>query len=69
MQSLEKIYQMRGVLCEFDVDDKAQFSGEPGDLQELLVVEKSRTGLEVHREGCWVRFVPLVGGIEDDSEA
>jgi protein-L-isoaspartate(D-aspartate) O-methyltransferase len=39
------------------------------DLQELLVVEKSRTGLEVHREGCWVRFVPLVGGIEDDSEA
>jgi two-component system sensor histidine kinase PhoQ len=36
VQSLEKIYQMRGVLCEFDVDDKAQFSGEPGDLQELL---------------------------------
>jgi two-component system, OmpR family, sensor histidine kinase PhoQ len=36
VQSLEKIYQARGVLCEFDVDDKAQFSGEPGDLQELL---------------------------------
>lgn len=36
VQSLEKIYQVRGVLCEFDVDDKAQFSGEPGDLQELL---------------------------------
>jgi two-component system sensor histidine kinase PhoQ len=36
VQSLEKIYQARGVLCEFEVDDKAQFSGEPGDLQELL---------------------------------
>lgn len=36
VQSLEKIYQSRGVLCEFEVDDRAQFSGEPGDLQELL---------------------------------
>ncbi|WP_297802618.1 ATP-binding protein [Arenimonas sp. GDDSR-1] len=36
VQSLEKIYQSRGVLCEFEVDDKSQFSGEPGDLQELL---------------------------------
>lgn len=36
VQSLEKIYQARGVLCEFEVDDKAQFSGEAGDLQELL---------------------------------
>jgi two-component system sensor histidine kinase PhoQ len=36
VQSLEKIYRSKGVLCEFDVDENAQFSGELGDLQELL---------------------------------
>jgi two-component system sensor histidine kinase PhoQ len=36
VQSLEKIYRSKGVLCEFEVDESAQFSGELGDLQELL---------------------------------
>jgi len=36
VQSLEKIYAGKGVLCEFDIDPDARFHGEPGDLQELL---------------------------------
>ena len=36
VQSLEKIYAGKGVLCEFDIDPAARFHGEPGDLQELL---------------------------------
>ena len=36
VQSLEKIYQSKGIYCEFEVDVKSQFSGELGDLQELL---------------------------------
>lgn len=33
---LEKIYAAKGVICEFEVDERATFSGETGDLQELL---------------------------------
>ncbi|MCL6619647.1 MAG: two-component sensor histidine kinase [Thermomonas hydrothermalis] len=33
---LEKVYASKGVLCEFDIDPKARFHGETGDLQELL---------------------------------
>ena len=33
---LEKIYAGKGVLCEFEVDDQANFFGETGDLQEVL---------------------------------
>ena len=36
VQSLEKIYADKGVICEFDIDPAARFHGEPGDLQELL---------------------------------
>lgn len=36
VQGLEKVYLQRKVLCEFDVDARARFFGEPGDLQELL---------------------------------
>lgn len=36
VQSLEKIYKAKGIYCEFEIDAKSQFSGEPGDLQELL---------------------------------
>lgn len=32
--SLERVY--KGVLCEFDLDPKARFHGEQGDLMELL---------------------------------
>jgi two-component system, OmpR family, sensor histidine kinase PhoQ len=34
--SLEKVYAGKGVLCEFDVAEGAQFHGEEGDLMELL---------------------------------
>ncbi|TXK59827.1 ATP-binding protein [Alkalisalibacterium limincola] len=34
--SLEKVYAGKGVLCEFDVAEGAQFHGEEGDLLELL---------------------------------
>jgi len=36
VQSLEKIYASKGVICEFDIDAGARFYGEPGDLQEVL---------------------------------
>src|SRR5690606_35822878 len=36
VQSLEKIYADKGVICEFEIDPAARFHGEPGDLQELL---------------------------------
>jgi len=34
--SLEKVYAAKNVLCEFDIDPKARFYGEEGDLLELL---------------------------------
>ena len=34
--SLEKIYSDKGVYCEFEINEISQFSGELGDLQELL---------------------------------
>jgi len=34
--SLEKVYAERKILCEFDIDPKARFYGEQGDLLELL---------------------------------
>jgi two-component system sensor histidine kinase PhoQ len=36
VSSLEKVYQPRGVICEFEIDPAARFRGEVGDLQELL---------------------------------
>ncbi|MGJ7901683.1 ATP-binding protein [Lysobacter sp. 1R34A] len=36
VRGLEKVYSSKGILCEFDVAEGAQFHGEPGDLQELL---------------------------------
>jgi two-component system, OmpR family, sensor histidine kinase PhoQ len=36
VQSLEKVYQSKGVVCEFEIDPAARFNGELGDLQELL---------------------------------
>ena len=34
--SLEKVYATRQMLCEFDIDPRAVFFGEQGDLLELL---------------------------------
>lgn len=36
VQSLEKVYAAKNVLCEFDIDADAVFYGEQGDLLELL---------------------------------
>jgi two-component system sensor histidine kinase PhoQ len=36
VQSLEKVYAAKNVLCEFDIDDGAVFYGEQGDLLELM---------------------------------
>lgn len=36
VRGLEKVYSVKGVLCEFDISPEARFHGEPGDLQELL---------------------------------
>jgi two-component system, OmpR family, sensor histidine kinase PhoQ len=36
VQSLEKVYARKNVLCEFDLDSTAHFFGELGDLLELL---------------------------------
>jgi two-component system sensor histidine kinase PhoQ len=34
--SLEKVYADKNILCEFDIDPRARFYGEQGDLLELL---------------------------------
>ena len=36
VQSLEKVYAGRNVLCEFEIDPSARFHGDQGDLLELL---------------------------------
>jgi two-component system sensor histidine kinase PhoQ len=36
VQSLEKVYAAKNVLCEFDIEEGAVFYGEQGDLLELL---------------------------------
>ncbi|WP_049621091.1 ATP-binding protein [Frateuria defendens] len=36
VQSLEKVYAAKNVLCEFDIEDDAAFYGEQGDLLELM---------------------------------
>ncbi|GAB2494669.1 ATP-binding protein [Pseudoxanthomonas sangjuensis] len=36
VRGLEKVYTAKRVVCEFEIDPKARFYGEPGDLQELL---------------------------------
>jgi two-component system sensor histidine kinase PhoQ len=36
VRSLERVYADKNVLCEFDIDEGANFFGEEGDLLELL---------------------------------
>jgi two-component system, OmpR family, sensor histidine kinase PhoQ len=36
VQSLEKVYANKGVLCEFELDEAARFHGELGDVMEVL---------------------------------
>ncbi len=36
VRGLEKVYALKGVICEFEIDPAARFHGELGDLQELM---------------------------------
>jgi len=76
VQSLEKVYAAKNVLCEFDIDEHAVFYGEQGDLLELmgnllenafkwashrvLLVVKAQTTTSRQRPGLWL-------SVEDDG--
>ncbi|HTA65062.1 MAG TPA: sensor histidine kinase [Xanthomonadaceae bacterium] len=74
--SLEKVYVGKRVLCEFDLDGKARFHGDQGDLMELLgnLLEnafkwaRSRVLLSVRSEpGPANRRPGLLLTVEDDG--
>jgi two-component system, OmpR family, sensor histidine kinase PhoQ len=76
VQSLEKVYAAKNVLCEFDIDESAVFYGEQGDLLELmgnllenafkwadhrvLLVVKAQATTARQRPGLWL-------SVEDDG--
>jgi len=76
VQSLEKVYAAKNVLCEFDIEDGAVFYGEQGDLLELLgnllenafkwaghrvlLVVKMQPQPDSQRSGLWL-------SVEDDG--
>jgi two-component system sensor histidine kinase PhoQ len=76
VQSLEKVYAAKNVLCEFDIDERAVFYGEQGDLLELmgnllenafkwaghrvLLVVKAQATTARQRPGLWM-------SVEDDG--
>lgn len=76
VQSLEKVYAAKNVLCEFDIEDGAVFYGEQGDLLELLgnLLENAFKWAE-HRVLLVVRMRPQTGrqrpglslSVEDDG--
>ena len=59
VQSLEKVYAAKNVLCEFDIDHNAAFYGEQGDLLELMgnllspaeVLEATREAFVLQSQG------------------
>ncbi len=75
VQSLEKVYAAKNVLCEFDIEDRAAFYGEQGDLLELMgnLVEnafkwaKHRVLLTAHAAGQGRGRVGLLITVEDDG--
>jgi len=83
VQSLEKVYAAKNVLCEFDIDDNAAFYGEQGDLLELmgnllenafkwarhrvLLVVKMRPVAGRQRPGLWLSVEDDGPGIDDDK--
>lgn len=75
VQSLEKVYAAKNVLCEFDIHDKAAFYGEQGDLLELLgnLLENAfkwashRVLLTVQPEGSARGRAGLMIAVEDDG--
>jgi two-component system sensor histidine kinase PhoQ len=76
VQSLEKVYAAKNVLCEFDIDDGAAFYGEQGDLLELMgnLLENAFKWAG-HRVLLVVRMQPMAGrqrpglwmSVEDDG--
>ena len=83
VQSLEKVYAAKNVLCEFDIDEGAAFYGEQGDLLELmgnllenafkwanhhvLLVVKVHTQLGRQRPGLVLSVEDDGPGIDDDK--
>ncbi|TBR40472.1 MULTISPECIES: sensor histidine kinase [Dyella] len=76
VQSLEKVYAAKNVLCEFDIDDGAAFYGEQGDLLELMgnLLENAFKWAR-HRVLLVVKMEPMAGrqrpglflSVEDDG--
>lgn len=83
VQSLEKVYAAKNVLCEFDIDEEAVFFGEQGDLLELmgnllenafkwanhhvLLVVKAQPQPSRQRPGLWLSVEDDGPGIDDDK--
>ncbi|KRF01833.1 ATPase [Frateuria sp. Soil773] len=83
VQSLEKVYAAKNVLCEFDIDDGAVFYGEQGDLLELmgnllenafkwashrvLLVVKLQPQAGRNRPGLWLSVEDDGPGIPEDK--
>jgi two-component system sensor histidine kinase PhoQ len=83
VQSLEKVYAAKNVLCEFDIDERAVFYGEKGDLLELmgnllenafkwaghrvLLVVKSQPTTARQRPGLWMSVEDDGPGIAEDK--
>ncbi|MEO7251938.1 MAG: ATP-binding protein [Arenimonas sp.] len=81
--SLEKVYASKGVICEFEIDPRASFYGELGDLQELignllenafkwakqraLLTVKVEHGAGNRRAGVFIAVEDDGIGIEDDD--
>ena len=76
MQSLEKVYAAKNVLCEFEMEDGAAFYGEQGDLLELMgnLLENAFKWAR-HRVLLVARVIPQAGrqrpglwlSVEDDG--
>ncbi|MFC5742835.1 ATP-binding protein [Dyella tabacisoli] len=83
VQSLEKVYAAKNVLCEFDIDEGAVFYGERGDLLELmgnllenafkwaghrvLLVVKMEPQVGRQRPGLWLSVEDDGPGIDADK--
>ena len=83
VQSLEKVYAAKNVLCEFDMDEGVAFYGEQGDLLELmgnllenafkwaghrvLLVVKTRAPTGRQRPGLWLSVEDDGPGIAEDK--
>lgn len=77
VSGLEKVYSAKKILCEFDIDPRAQFYGEEGDLLELLGnLLENAFKWAAHRVLLTARVVPgaqgarrngLIFMVEDDG--